>query len=202
MHSTNQGRPSGGVQRQGLLVFFISFIPQTLEAAVVAGIAKACFGMPTEVCFALGYILACISPSIVVPGLIQLNDRGFGTKKNICGTLIAAGTFDDIICIICFSICKTVSLYYGGFSGGGSLAWVITYLFVQNIISFFIGVSLGLMGWVFKYIHNKDVRLFVKLIWVISVAIGLTAMEWGAQSNEAKYIAALFFGYTSYRLWG
>jgi solute carrier family 9B (sodium/hydrogen exchanger), member 1/2 len=74
--------------------------------------------MPTEVAFTLGYCLPCISPSIVVPGLMKLNDSGYGRKKNIAGTLIAAGTFDDILCIIIFSICKTISLYNAGFGTG------------------------------------------------------------------------------------
>ena len=65
--------------------------------------------MPLPVCYALAYIISCISPSVVVPGLISLNDRGYGKKSGIPTSLIAAGTFDDIICIICFGICKTVA---------------------------------------------------------------------------------------------
>jgi NhaP-type Na+/H+ or K+/H+ antiporter len=110
--------------------------------------------MPIDVAFTLGFNLACISPSIVVPGLMALNNKGYGRKKNIAGILIAAGTFDDIICIIVFSICKTVALQTAGFNGDSSLAWAIGYLFVQNIISLLIGVILGLMGWVFKFIKD------------------------------------------------
>ena len=80
--------------------------------------AHSLFKMPIYVGYSLGYNLACISPSIIVPGLMSLNDRGYGKSKNIAGTLIAAGTFDDIICIICFGICKTIALNYGGFSEG------------------------------------------------------------------------------------
>ena len=101
------------------MVLFLSILPQLCEACVIAGIGKQLFDMPIEVAFTLGYNLACISPSIIVPGLMSLNDRGYGKKKNIAGTLIASGTFDDISCIIIFSICKTISLYNAGFAEEG-----------------------------------------------------------------------------------
>jgi len=138
------------------VVLFLSTLPQLVEACVVAGIGKQLFDMPTEVAFSLGFCLACISPSIVVPGLMSLNDRGYGKKKNIAGILIASGTFDDIICIIVFSICKTISVFNAGFSGSGSsLGWEIGELFIQNAVSLCIGVVLGLFGWVLKFIKDK-----------------------------------------------
>lgn len=74
--------------------------------------------MPLVMGYVLGYNIACISPSIIVPGLMSLNERGYGKSKNIAGTLIVSGTFDDIICIICFGICKTIVLNEAGFNHG------------------------------------------------------------------------------------
>ena len=150
----------GGLQvsftGKGLVVLFLSTLPQLCEACVVAAIGKQLFDMPTEVAFSLGFSLACISPSIVVPGLMSLNDRGYGKKKNIAGILIASGTFDDIICIIVFSTCKTISVFNAGFSGSGSsLGWEIGKLFIENAVSLCIGVVLGLFGWVLKFIKDK-----------------------------------------------
>jgi hypothetical protein len=48
----------------------------------------------------------------MVPSVLHLMERGFGRKKGITGSMIAAGTFDDILCIIIFGIVKTL-----GFSG-------------------------------------------------------------------------------------
>lgn len=184
------------------MVILMAVIPQLCEAFMIAGLCKLCFGMPLEICFALGYMLACISPSIVVPGLISFNERGYGVKKKMASTLIAAGTFEDIIAIVCFSICKTFALHNGGFSGDNHIGWVVAKLFLQNIVSFAFGVGLGLLSWLFKFIPDQDWRLTAKFIWLMSVALGLTLLEWKIHTTEAKYIAALFFGYTTYRLWG
>ena len=93
---------------KGLIVLILTTIPQTVEASVIAWIAKGLFDMPIIVCYCMGYAIACISPSIIVPGTMSLNDRGYGRKKGISSTMIAAGTFDDILCILLFGIVSTV----------------------------------------------------------------------------------------------
>jgi solute carrier family 9B (sodium/hydrogen exchanger), member 1/2 len=110
--------------------------------------------MPINVGYVLGYNLACISPSILVPGVMSLNDRGYGREKNIAGTVIAAGTFDDISCIIIFSICKTIALNFGGFSGDESMALAIGKVFIENVVALIVGVSFALLGWFFKFIKD------------------------------------------------
>ena len=61
----------GGLQvsfkGKGLLVLFMSFIPQSVEMLVIALVAYGVFDMPIEVCFAMGYAVATVAPAIVVP---------------------------------------------------------------------------------------------------------------------------------------
>lgn len=157
---------------------------------------KSLFNMPLSMGYVLGYNLSCISPSIIVPGLMNLNDKGYGKKKNIAGTLIAAGTFDDIICIICFGICKTIVLNEGGFGDGESMGLAIGLLFIGNIVGLIIGIILGLFGWFLRFIKNDALRVSMKLIYCIFGAISLVIIEEYAESHDCKYIAGLFFGYT------
>jgi hypothetical protein len=70
--------------------------------------ANGLFGMPVAFSYAMAYIISCISPSVMVPSLITLLQNGFGKKRGVVPSLIASGTFDDIICIIIFGICKTI----------------------------------------------------------------------------------------------
>jgi len=74
---------------------------------VIAFIAYGLFEMPLSFCFAMAYIISCISPSVMVPSLITLFQQGYGHKRGVISSLITAGTFDDIVCIIIFGICKT-----------------------------------------------------------------------------------------------
>jgi hypothetical protein len=196
----------GGLQvsfrGKGLTVVLLSVVPQFFEASIVALVAHALFDMPINVGYVLGYNLACISPSIIVPGLMSLYDRGYAREKNIAGTLIASGTFDDISCIIIFEICKSIALNYAGYSEGESLEWSIGKVFVQNAVGLVIGVSLGLGAWPFKFIKNDKIRIYLKLLFCVIVAIVLVIIGSKANAPEAKYIAALSFGYTCFRFWG
>lgn len=111
----------GGLQvtfaGKGLTVAILSVIPQAVEASVIAWIAKGLFNMSTIACYALGYAMACISPSIIVPGCMSLNERGYGRKKGISSMMIAAGTFDDIVCILLFGIISTIMFIQIGAGG-------------------------------------------------------------------------------------
>ena len=56
----------------------LCFIPSLLEATAIAFIGYGLFGMPLSLCFTMGFGISCISPSVMIPGLINLLHRGFG----------------------------------------------------------------------------------------------------------------------------
>jgi hypothetical protein len=68
---------------QGITVVLIAFVPQACEALVIALIGQKLFSMPFYVAYTLGYSLACISPSVLVPCLMNLMNGKYGIKKNI-----------------------------------------------------------------------------------------------------------------------
>ena len=66
----------GGLQvrfkGKGLLVVLLSVTPSWAEAIVIAFIIRGLFGYPYSICWAQAFLIACISPSIMVPGIINL----------------------------------------------------------------------------------------------------------------------------------
>lgn len=125
----------GGLQVQfkgkGWLVVFMSTIPSWCEAITIAFIVRNLFEMPYDLCFAIAFLIACISPSIMVPGLISLVEQGYGINKGICSSLVSAGTFDDIIAIIIFVILKNVSYEQNGMESDRSFGLTIGLLFIE-----------------------------------------------------------------------
>jgi solute carrier family 9B (sodium/hydrogen exchanger), member 1/2 len=83
-----------------LTIFIVTLVPQQVEANIVAWMARHFFVMPLAVCYTLGYVIAAVSPSVTVPSLIALSERGYGGKNKVPLALIAAGTFEDICAII------------------------------------------------------------------------------------------------------
>lgn len=50
------------------------------------------------------FVLAAVSPAVVVPSLLGLSDRGYGLNKGIPTLVIAAASVDDVLAITGFGI--------------------------------------------------------------------------------------------------
>ena len=49
--------------------------------------------------FMLGFVLAAVSPAVVVPCLLSLQEKGYGVDKGIPTLVIAAASVDDVLAI-------------------------------------------------------------------------------------------------------
>jgi NhaP-type Na+/H+ or K+/H+ antiporter len=107
---------------QGIIVLLLAVGPQIFEATAVGLAARALYGMPWPLAFAFGFVLGAVSPAVVVPSLLSLQERGYGVTKRIPTTLIAASAFDDIIAITLFSILASVTFAMEGFTEEGAHA--------------------------------------------------------------------------------
>ena len=59
------------------------------------------------------FVIAAISPAVVVLGLLGLQKQGYGTAQGIPTLLIAAATGDDVLDISGFGICLGIALGEG-----------------------------------------------------------------------------------------
>ena len=50
------------------------------------------------------FILAAVSPAVVVPSMLKLSDEGYGVEKGIPTLIIAAASIDDVLAISGFSV--------------------------------------------------------------------------------------------------
>jgi type III secretory pathway component EscS len=115
--------------------------------------------------------------------------------------MIAAGTFDDVLCIFCFGICESISISKARTSSQ-SIAVTIIIVLASIIVGALIGIACGFIGWTFKFIKNESLRTWVKFIWCFMVVLSFAIGSDVANYSEAKFIGSLLFGYTSFRVWG
>lgn len=86
------------------MVFRLAFLPCLGETLVVAVASHLLLGFPWLWGFMLGFVLAAVSPAVVVPCLLQLQERGLGVAKGIPTLVIAAASVDDVLAISGFTI--------------------------------------------------------------------------------------------------
>uniref|UniRef100_A0A3Q3WQA8 Cation/H+ exchanger transmembrane domain-containing protein n=1 Tax=Mola mola TaxID=94237 RepID=A0A3Q3WQA8_MOLML len=87
--------------------------PCVVEACIVAVVSHLLLDLPWVWGFILGFVLAAVSPAIVVPSMLLLQREGYGVQKGIPTLLMAAGSFDDILAITGFSTCLGIAFSKG-----------------------------------------------------------------------------------------
>ncbi|XP_041842141.1 sodium/hydrogen exchanger 9B2 isoform X2 [Melanotaenia boesemani] len=127
--------------------------PCMIEACVVAVVSHFLLGLPWVWGFILGFVLAAVSPAVVVPSMLLLQTEGYGVEKGIPTLLMAAGSLDDILALTGFSTCLGMA-----FSTGATWMNVLKGLLevVGGVVA---GLVLGLFLCLFPSSEQEDLVL-------------------------------------------
>ena len=150
------------------MVVRATFIPCFVEATAVAVLSNLMLGFPWTVSFMLGFILAAVSPAVIIPSLMSLSQRGYGVAKGIPTLVIAACSADDVVAISGFGIFLGLT-----FSKGAPL-WK---LILHGPIEVVMGVSFGVLwGFLAQWIPNRDHKHVAFFRWLVLMGGGLIAV--------------------------
>ena len=92
----------------GFFILRLATVPACMEILVVTFIGHYFMGMPWIWGVLAGSIVSALSPAIVVPSLMDLQERGYGIDKNICTVLIAAASLDNVLAITVFGVVRNL----------------------------------------------------------------------------------------------
>ncbi|XP_037023813.1 sodium/hydrogen exchanger 9B1 isoform X1 [Artibeus jamaicensis] len=125
----------------------LSVGPCLMEACAAAVVSHFLMNFPWQWGFLLGFVLGAVSPAVVVPSMLLLQENGYGVEKGIPTLLVAASSLDDILAITGFSTCMSIV-----FSTGDILNNVAASF--RNIL---IGVLVGtILGFFVRYVPSED----------------------------------------------
>ena len=130
------------------MVVRATFIPCLTEAVAVAIFSNLLLNLPWTVGFMLGFILAAVSPAVIIPSLMSLSGRGYGVEKGIPTLVIAACAADDVVAISGFGIFMGIT-----FSSGAPLWKLILHGPIEVVIGVLFG---GFWGFLAQWIPNKE----------------------------------------------
>merc|ERR1711942_90989 len=150
------------------MVVRATFIPCFVEALMVAILSNLILGFPWTVGFMLGFVLAAVSPAVIIPCLMSLSGRGYGVAKGIPTLVIAACSADDVVAISGFGIFMGLT-----FSKGKPLWELILHGPIEVIIGVSFGVFWGILA---QWIPNKDHHHVAFFRWLILLGGGLIAL--------------------------
>jgi len=164
------GISKSNLSKVGKTAIKMSFIPGLLEGFSIAFLAIAFFDLTFIEGGILGFIVAAVSPAVVVPSMLSFIENKIGTKKNIPTLILASASIDDVVAITIFT--TFLGLYSGSKVNIG--------IQLLNIpISILLGIAIGfilglLLVYLFKKLHIRDTK---KVLIIIGIASLLTSLE-------------------------
>lgn len=148
----------------------LSFIPGVIEGFTITYVSMKFFDFTFIQGGILGFIIAAVSPAVIVPSMLSLMDRGLGKEKNIPTLILAGASIDDVFAITIFST------FMGMYSGSRvNIGLKILSIPLSIILGILAGMIVGLvLVKVFKKCNMRDTK---KVLYIIGLAILLTAFE-------------------------
>eukprot|EP00405_Crypthecodinium_cohnii_P018417 CAMPEP_0206476846 /NCGR_PEP_ID=MMETSP0324_2-20121206/34981_1 /ASSEMBLY_ACC=CAM_ASM_000836 /TAXON_ID=2866 /ORGANISM="Crypthecodinium cohnii, Strain Seligo" /LENGTH=590 /DNA_ID=CAMNT_0053952599 /DNA_START=88 /DNA_END=1860 /DNA_ORIENTATION=- len=141
------------LQRLMLVVTRLAMLPCLVEACVVFGLAMLSLGFPPIWAAMLGFVVSPISPAVVVPGLLSLQERGYGRKAGIATMVVAAAPLDDVLSIAGFGI-------FLGLAHGSSGGQVMN--FIRAPLELILGLGVGGAGAILLALLAPDPEVNLK----------------------------------------
>ncbi|CAH2211932.1 cation:proton antiporter [Tepidibacter aestuarii] len=164
------GISTGELKRVGVSAAKLSCIPGIMEGFTIAFISTKMLGFSFIQGGILGFIIAAVSPAVVVPQMLELMNNKLGTNKGIPTLIVAGASIDDVFAITIFT--TFLGLYSGSHIN-------ITMKLLGIPVSILLGILLGLIIGIIliKILKIYDIHDTKKVLIVLGVAILLTTLE-------------------------
>ena len=170
------------LKKVGRPAVLLSFFPALFEILAFVLFAPPMLGVNRTEGALIGAVLGAVSPAVVVPRMVDLIEKNYGTQKSIPQMILAGASLDDVFVIVLFTSFTAMAQ--------GEKASLLDFVNipVSIVTGTLLGVAFGfLLAWFFEtsYAHKNLVRNSVKVIIVLAAAFLLLT----AEEILEKYVA-------------
>ena len=132
-----------------------SILPCLCEALFFGLIAHFMLSIPFMWSFLLGFIVCGVSPAVVVPFMIEMQELGYGVGKALPSLVIASSCIDNIVAIIGHN------LFLGMIFNTGELWWTIVQCPIQILLGLAYGLIVGTLLSLVRLDHIVNIYSFI-----------------------------------------
>lgn len=162
------------LKKVGRPAIFLSFLPASFEILAYILIAPSLLNINRIDAALMGSVLGAVSPAVVVPRMVELMDKNYGTKKAVPQMIIAAASCDDILVIVLFTT------FLGMAQGNGADISSFLNIPVSIVLGIILGAIVGYLLYLFfetAYARKNYVRNSMKVIIILGISFLLVAIE-------------------------
>ena len=172
----------------GVIAAKMSALPCLIEGFLVAIVAWKLLNMPFTHAGVLGFILAAVSPAVIVPSMLYLKEKGLGMRKGVPIIILAGASVDDVFAISMFTAFMGISMH-----SDQGLLFQIGLIPLRILAGVAIGIGFGwVLGKTMKY-QKWRIAEMEKIAFVLCFAILVYII--GERWNLAGLLGVLVFGF-------
>lgn len=162
------------LKKAGRSAVLLSFVPASCELLGYVLLAPVILGITRVEAAVMGAALAAVSPAVVVPRMVSLMEKKYGTDKAIPQMILAGASCDDIFVIVLFTT------FLGMAQGGSADMMDFVNIPVSIVLGILLGAVVGYGLYLFfetAYARKHCVRNSMKVIIVLGFSFLLIAIE-------------------------
>ncbi len=85
--------------KAGISAVLMGFVPCIIEGTALTFAFRFIFGFDYIISGLTAFLLAAVSPAVVVPSMLELKSRGLGEKNEVPTIVLAGASLDDVFAI-------------------------------------------------------------------------------------------------------
>ena len=172
------------IKQIGRPAVLLSAVPATLEGFTIAFLATKLLRFTFVQGAILGFIIAAVSPAVLIPSMISLINRKVGQDKAIPQMLLVGASADDTIAITLFT--TFLGIYMQGQTGESvSLASQLISIPIAILLSILIAFLLfKISEFCLKKVNNN----YIKVVFLFAVALLMRLFE---KTTHTQYFNSL-----------
>ena len=172
------------IKQIGRPAVLLSVVPATLEGFVIAFLSMKFLGFTFIQGSILGFIIAAVSPAVLIPSMISLIDRKVGQDKAIPQMLLVGASADDTIAITLFTTFLGVYLQN---QKGESISIVSQLISIP--ISIFASILVAfLLFKISEFALRKVKNDYIKVVVVFIISL---MMRYAEKTTHTQYLNSL-----------
>ncbi|MFA7231376.1 MAG: cation:proton antiporter [Victivallaceae bacterium] len=182
-----------GINRQmlrkaGITAILMSFVPCLLEGSALTLAFHFIFGFNWIIAALPGFMLAAVSPAVIVPSMINLQTQGRGRKNEVPTIILAGASADDVFAITIFSVFMKLAV-----SGQANITHAIISIPSALALGIIPGIFAGLaLVWYFKHYYDR-IRATEKTIILLMLAVMMVGV--GDLLHSAALLGVMTVGF-------
>ncbi|GAB6138989.1 cation:proton antiporter [Halanaerobaculum tunisiense] len=175
------------LQKIGKTAFKLSFIPGLLEGGTIFFLADYFFNLSWPAAGMLAFIIAAVSPAVIVPSMLRLKEKRLGEQKEVPTLILASASIDDVLAITIFSI------FLGAFNNNNlSIIKTLTYIPIKISGGIILGLIIGYLTHKLFINYSKLDSTYQTII-LLTITIFTSVL--GDYLNLASLLSIMTIGY-------